>query len=115
MLRAEPANRSPDEDSIDASKYRQRRCQLGIGAACREFTQDEIADVNEPQYQRRGQARVPRPPDSPSGPTPDRPREQNDGAEDDSDFGGRDGESIKRGMALYQVRHGREKIGREAQ
>src|SRR5271170_4697891 len=87
MLRAEEPDRKINQGNIERSEHRQDSGQLLGLRAVGESTQHQIAYVNQPQHQGRGEANVSRrPPDAPHRPRPDRTGDKNDGTEDYAHF-----------------------------
>ena len=94
MLCAEPSDGHVHERDVEESEDRQDRGENLRLSARGVLAQDEIADVDEPQDERAGEACVPCPPDAPDGTRPEGSCDENDGAEDNSDFGGGNGDGI---------------------
>ena len=111
MLRAPPADGAKDEGHVEESEDAEERAEQGAAIGLfDEGAKEEIGDVEEPEDERGGEARVPGPPDTPDGMSPDGSGDEHDGGEDEADFGGRDGEPIVFRGALPDVK----KIGDEA-
>jgi len=66
MLGAPPANRHVNDGNIDGGEDGKDRSE-GLGlAGGGEAAQHEVADVEEPEEEQAGEARVPCPPDAPA-------------------------------------------------
>ena len=103
MLRAPPAIRHIDDRHVECAEDSQhggQRLHLGPGG---EAAQEQVADVDEPQNQRGGEARVPGPPHTPRAPAPKRPRDEHYGAEDDADLSAGQCPSVEHLRALGVV------------
>ncbi len=67
----------------------------GLGlAGGGEFAQHQVADVEQPEQQHAGEARVPCPPDAPFGAAPEHAGPEADGGVDDGDLGGGEGPGV---------------------
>ncbi len=95
MLGAPPADRHIDDRHIhggeDGENGGERLALAGGGEA----PQHQVADVEQPEQQHAGKARVPRPPDAPGSASPDAAGDQADSGVDHGDFGGGEGESVR--------------------
>ena len=87
MQCAPPVHRLIDDRDIDEANDRQYRAgaRAGRGAA-HVAAQHEIADIDKPEDQGRGQARIPRPPRTPGCSSPDRAGDQSEGEKHRSQF-----------------------------
>jgi len=69
------------------------------------LAQDEVARIEEPENHRRGQARVPRPPDAPRMARPDGAGNERQPAEHHAHFGGGPGHGVPVAVARLEVGH----------
>ena len=80
-----------ENNSNNAVHRGESRCPFTSGTKA---SQQDVGEVDEPEQEGHGQARVPRPEAAPRSFGPDRTRDDHEAAEEDTDLSARDGESI---------------------
>ncbi len=90
MLRPPPARGHINDRHVDVAEDGQHRGDGAHLRSGREIPQQQIANVDQPEDEGRGETLVPRPPNAPGVAGPKRAGDQSDEAKDDSHLGGRD-------------------------
>ena len=83
-----------------AAKMAKTAETIAVLTGSREASDEEIADVEEPEEEVGGEAGVPCPPDAPGGAAPDHAGGEADGGVEDGELGGGEGEGVGCGGAL---------------
>ena len=110
MLGAPPADGHEDDGDVDGGEDGEDRGEGSDLSGWGHLAGEEVADVEEPEDEGAGEARVPGPPDSPDGTGVEHAGEQHEGAVEDGDLGGGEGEGVGgeglEGVAVAQVEIG---------
>jgi hypothetical protein len=94
VLGAPPLDGEVDDGDVDGGEDGEDGAEGAGLAGGGEAARHEVGDVEEPEEEEGGEARVPGPPDAPTGSSPEHAGGETDGGEDDGDLGGRDGDGI---------------------
>src|SRR5579885_226154 len=87
MLGAKNADGKVNDGNVHECKNSEYGCKRSAARGLfHEVAQQQVGDVKEPQDERRGQPRVPCPPDSPNGLGPNGPCNQSRGAKERPDL-----------------------------
>src|ERR1700692_3443029 len=106
MLGAPPPSGEVNDRDVDVAKDGQPRGQGSHLWTFSKLTQQQIAGIDQPKHQGRGQARIPGPPDTPYRPGPEWPLDQHQGAEHHAHLGRSQRRSIGAKRALGMVAAG---------
>jgi len=105
MLRAPPANGKEDERDVEESENAEQCAQKSAPVGLLdEGAEKQIGNIEQPQDESRGKARVPGPPDTPDGVGPNGAGDEDNGDAHKADFGASNPEPVVFGTALPNVK-----------